>query len=422
MAIQIVCLCGPLDPEILRQGLFRLQARHPQLQSTISDAGRYFGFCNEPYRQSTPEQRYGAVPLEVVPRNGDDSWMGATEQELSRDFLKDSHCLWRVVLLYGGVGDACHELIMVFHHAISDGVSTTRFAHELFLFCGGGVDDDADCLSGSLPASLPWTQPIEQRIPRQDADGSAGSGDQQKNEVGNLPYEVKAPLAGRKARRLFRRIDPQVMAGLKSGCKKNHMTLNGALTAAILLAAADMQNAAEHIACTSAVNLRTYSQPAVSDDHFGCFIMMLDTVHALKGHLSFWDLAANCGRELKREISLKKSQGFLPSQFHKAFLGGAMHNRIAGAAARSQFAAGPAFSNVGRPVFAESYGPLQLRGIYCTAPQVSGLYPFFLCVISLHGTLHCCYSYAEPLISSIRITALANAFECNLQAAAKTQT
>ena len=209
------------------------------------------------------------------------------------------------------------------------------------------------------------------------------------------------------------------MADLKARCEQERTTVSNAFTAALLLSVFEKTDSTQSVPFTFALDLRGYCEPKVADEHFGCFIMMEQTVLTLDKELSFWDLARSCGEELANRVRGKRDSGFMPREFHKTLLRLIVTGNLAESEEQHQFAGGPCLSNLGVLDLSEEYGPFRLKEIYFSSPNLSALYSVFLCVATLHGGLCCALSYTEPLLSRKTAESIADSFVSRLETACK---
>lgn len=400
---------GPLNAATLAQCLSLLQNRHPLLQALIAESSAGYTFTRTAWLALSPDGRRAAVPLQVIARRNEDHWKEVARTEIDRDVAAGAHCLWRTVALQDAAGHV-RELLMLFHHSLCDGMSMTRFVHDLLELAGCAAADQA------LPperAPLPLLGPVEAMLPPPDpADRPATRPDP---ETASWPFEQWAPLEERATRILYWHIEAELLDRIRQHCRRTHTTVNSALTAALLRAAAPADG--QRVPCSSGLNLRPRCAPPLSRDHFGCFIMMLQTSHTRARHQTFWDLARACQADSAAEIALRRAQGFLPRRFHRAFLESTMRDNLAAAEERREFPGGPVLSNLGVLDYSDTCGPLRVRDLYCVTSQLSGLYMLFLGLYSLYGRLFCSLSYTEPLLSAATANRIAATFTEELQRA-----
>jgi len=422
MLFQILRVQGALTPGTVRKALCRLQRRHPLLRARFVEEDRYYRFQVAHDSHGELDEEMHAVPLRVVIRENSSQWEGMIEDEFSRDFDPDSQFLWRTVFLHSEDHDGCNELINLFHHSLSDGSSTARFAHDFLTFCSR-IADGANEVPDSVV--LPLLPAAEQMIP-EISPPPKPAGRKPRNqppEQRQTPWDFEAhkPLNERRARNLYFQIHESDMTDLKARCERERTTVSSALMAALLLSALKKTDSAHHVPFSYAIDLRGYCEPEVTNEHFGCYIMMEQADLDLSKGISFWDLARNCGKELTNRLNLKRNQGFLPREFHKTLLRLIVENNLAESETLQQFVAGPCLSNLGVLDLSEQYGPFQLKEIYFGSAHVSGLYALLLTVVTLHGRLFCALSYTEPLLSRRTAESIADAFVSRLETACKKQ-
>ena len=109
--VQVVTLRGPVDADLLRQALLRLQARHPLLRVRLRGTDRTLSFSDE---DAAP------LPLTVLRRDSDQDWQRVAEEELNRPFALTSDHLTRLTLLHSPERS---DLVIAHHHVIADALS-----------------------------------------------------------------------------------------------------------------------------------------------------------------------------------------------------------------------------------------------------------------------------------------------------------
>ena len=420
MLFQVLRVEGALTPEIVRKTLYRLQIRHPLLRARFVDDDRYYRFQVAHDDEGVCNEETMEVPLRVVSRGDASQWERIVEDECSRDFDPDSPFLWRTIFLQPESHGDCNELINIFHHSLSDGSSTARFAHDLLSFCSQiaeGTDDVPD--RGTLPL-LPAAELMVPVIsPSGEVPGRAPRNNAPEQRETPWDFEAHKPLNERRPHCLYFQIHEGTMLDLKARCERERTTVSSALMAALLLSAWKKTDKAHHVPFSFAIDLRRYCEPKVTNEHFGCYIMMEQAALNLSEEISFWDLARNCGKELTNRVNSKRNQGFMPKEFHKTLLRLIMQSNLAESETRQQFAGGPCLSNLGVLDLSDEYGPFQLKEIYFGSPHPSGLYSVFLCVVTLHGRLFCALCYTEPLLSRRTAESIADSFVSRLETVSK---
>jgi NRPS condensation-like uncharacterized protein len=411
MIFQVLRVEGALTPEIVREAVSVLQRRHPLLRAHIVDDGRYYQVEVAEYGQGTFIEEKPDVPLRVVSRVSDSQWKEIIQDECSRDFDADAHALWRIILLHSENHPQSNEIITLFPHAFSDGMSATHFVHDLLCLCSH-VDN--------IPAveALPLLPAAELMLPdlsssRRFGGRGIGSDSAERKQI-PWDFEDYKPLEERKARFLYFQVDEKTMDAFKKRCQREHTTVNGALLAALLMSALKERESTHHICFSFPIDLRRHCEPEVTNEHFGCYIMMVQAILTLSKKNSFWDIARTCSKEIMMQLISKRKQGFLPREFHKPFLSSTIESTLSKQYEQKHFSWGPALSDLGVLDLSEEYGPFRLKEIYQGTVQVAGLYMLLLCVAAFRGKLFCTLSFTEPLISQDTANGIADSFVSQL--------
>jgi hypothetical protein len=112
-------LLGELDESRLRQALAQVQKKHALLRCVINDsAGRPCFILQE---------KPAAISLRIVERGGEDDWQTEVRKEWVAPFNAGLEPLVRLVWLRG---KDVHELILVGHHCICDGIAGINLLRE----------------------------------------------------------------------------------------------------------------------------------------------------------------------------------------------------------------------------------------------------------------------------------------------------
>jgi hypothetical protein len=398
MILQVVRIEGGLTGGVLAQALALLQLRHPLLRARFGEAGDRPTFI-----VAAPDAATVRVPLRVVPMEDDGAWQRLGESEALRDF--EGEFLWRAILLEGA---ACCDLIFLIHHAIADGHSIVRLVHDLMALCRAIAEGRAGMGDyAPLPLLPPVDELLNRSLPPDSPAGLLATGEQE-GAVHQFPFEGCVPAEERRLATCFRQIEKKAVALFQSRCRSRGVTPTGAITAALLQAAAGTATGPERLAMDTGISLRRYCEPEIGPEHVGCNIMMLQTSHSLKHGGDFWSFAAACQQELRRATALKQRQGFLPRRFHPAFVASSIGSNLQGSGQAGHFANGICFSNPGVLSVEESYGPFRVQDIYNVTCETAGLWLLFLGTHVLHGRLYCDFSFAEPLASRTTVEGIAD--------------
>ncbi len=413
-ALAALQLEGCLPANVLAACLANLQHRHPLLQARIVQADGGFKYDRSSYVGMNEPARLSGVPLRVCKRRGPECWRRIAEEEIDRDASPDSACLWRAVFITEPRGEERSELILLFHHAICDGLSMTRFIHDLLNLCSVAIrSKEIPPRPEPLPLLPPPESMIRKTAPEKVCPPPVPAGSQ----TAALPYEQPVPLERRSTKILFLTLDENLVRRVRERCRRENTTVNSAFSAALVRAVTANQGRRGRIPLSTGLNLRPCCEPQIGPEHFGCYIMMVQSFHDAGLGIGFWDAARACRTEIEREIFVQQRRGFMPRTFHRAFLESAMRDNVARANNEGLFTGGAVLSNLGVLDYPDSYTPVSVRGMYCVTSQLSGLYMLFLGVYTLFGKLFCSLSYPAPLLSAASAASIAERFQTELEQA-----
>jgi NRPS condensation-like uncharacterized protein len=315
--------------------------------------------------------------------------------------------LWRITVL-SSLTQQKHELIFAFHHAIADGLSTTNFIHELLqtytlLAAGNKVN----------LAPLPSLPAVETMLSKKNNWESFVN---EKEKINNSLVDMWEfadfkPIHERRMCNIYQKLTSQQLIVLRQKCRAENTTINAALSAALLLAIQRQKATILNTTLHTPVNLREHCSPKLTDDHIGCYISMVTTVHqAIEQNTPFWQLARNYRSQLLENFS---KIGFYPDDFNlNNFSIVDLMNLfdMPGSSKRKHFSGGFGITNIGEVNLSLSYGSLQLHDFMFCTNHVMGEYILFLHVVTMNGNISFCFSYAEPLLSTDWAEAIVNEF------------
>lgn len=379
VVVVVLRLEGGPSPERLAGALSSLGRRHPLLQVRIVEEDGSFWFESD----GTPP-----IPLRVVERAGEDGWMELAEEELNSPLDAAAGPLLRCTYLAppAPTGSARSEIVLTFHHAAMDAVSTTTLVTDLLHRCGpaaeparkvaGTFEEVAEEVAGTFgevagevagtsgaKSALP---PAEERFPpawrglrgrgrlagfvaRQLADEVAY---RLRTRGGRLP-----PIpTGARCRILPLELPAEATSALARTARRHGATVNGALAAAFLLAANRRLygEGAAALRYMTFADLRPHVVPPVRDGSLGGYLAMLRYTARLRPGMGLWELARKVSRQVSdggrrgdRFASLRMSEWVIRTLIRR------------GAARMSATAV--SYSGVAR--LERSFGPIELRGL-----------------------------------------------------------
>ena len=355
---------GPLNKPILHQALDNLQVRHPLLRVRIVRAGRK--------NANFISDSEAAIPIRSV-QSVSGNWTVEAEHELNTRFKAERAPLMRCVLIQHD--HELHTVLLVFHHAIGDGLSGSYLMRDLF--------SSADAIICGENPSLPPMEPkqaMETYFPHW-VKGAKGRlvhlgfitkyiGLELKRErPARLKKDGWAPFEKRSVHIHALNIQGSVLEKLHLRAKQNQTTLHGAMMAAMILAMArdlDLKHPGL-FSVGSPVNLRKHLQPMIGDD-VGFFVAMGFSTNSATRDTSFWPLARVTRQFLYQCV--EKGIPFVLDYFHKdldiipmLFGTGRTGARIYSTVLNKMTKSMPGFSNIGRLSFPMSAKRLRMDSI-----------------------------------------------------------
>jgi NRPS condensation-like uncharacterized protein len=309
---------GPLNESILQQALKVLQARHPLLRVRIVIEGRSNArFISDP----AP-----AIPIRLA-QSVSGEWTNEAEHELNLRFNTERAPLIRCVLIQHDKEQ--NTVLLVFHHAIGDGLSGAYLLKDLF--------SAADAILRGKKPSLPPMEPrqaMEAYFPNwvKKAKGrlvhlgfiTKYIGLELKRErPARLKRDGWAPFKKRSVHIHSLRIKGPVLKKLHQRAKQYQTTVHGAMLAAMILATArDLDLKQPRLfSVGSPVNLRKHLHPPIEDD-VEFLVAMGFSTNSAKRDSDFWHLAKATRRFLYQCV--ENGIPFVLDYYHKDLVQGVL--------------------------------------------------------------------------------------------------
>ncbi len=358
------CFIGPLNESILRQALVALQARHPLLRVRIVRAGRN----NAKFISDTA----ATIPIRSV-QSAFDQWSIEAEHELNTRFIKGEAPLLRCVLIQHETEH--HTVLLVFHHAIGDGLSGAYLMRDLFSAADAILSGEKPSLPPKEPkqameAYFPnWVKRAKGRLEHLGFIANYIALELKCERPARLKRDGSAPFGKRTANIHALQIHGSVLEKLHLLAKQNQTTVHGAMLAALILAMAqdlDLKKTGL-FSVGSPVNLRKHLQPQIKDD-VGFFVAMGFSTNAAKRDTSFWPLARATRQYLYQCVGrgipfvldyYHKDLDIIPTLFGTGHTGSLIYSTILNKMTKSM----PGFSNIGRLSFPMSTKRLKMDSI-----------------------------------------------------------
>jgi hypothetical protein len=236
-----------------------------------------------------------------------------------------------------------------------------------------------------------------------------------------LPLEQPAPPAERRNRVEQRILEGAVLRALGTRARAEGASLQGALSAALLLATAEAAFADElgagtptTVGCFTPVNLREKLEPPVGED-MGLYISQVTTFHQIIPLPPLWQLAKEVREQLGE--TLESGEQYLTLPLIGLFI---PWGRDPGPRFIRRFDGGsPAalgLSNLARPPIPGHYGPLHIENLHL-AVGVSIVGQLLSIVTTWEDQLTLNLVFAEPLVSRDRARRIADGAIAHLRAA-----
>ncbi len=293
---------GSLNKELLRRALDVLQLRHPMLAVRVAGTS------------STAVLADGdvpSIPLRTFQRSHETSWIRAVETELSIGFDRAEGPLARCGLLESERTDGPNEIILTFHHIIVDATSAGRIVDDLLELCGAGA------------AASPTGDPRQELPPR--ADDLFPSRYRGVSRLWPscrfLAREMAGEAAYRWHTRAHRSRPPRPEHGKPVRCRvlpialseaetdtlvrairRRRLTLNSALTAALLLAVVRRRYSGTDLPHRYFVfpTLRPHLDPPLPDDCDGSYLTTQRYTVRASDTRNVWDFATEIQMQVHR--------------------------------------------------------------------------------------------------------------------------
>ena len=397
--VTISRITGPLSEEIVRQALDLVQHRHPHLNSHI------VGSLNKLYFENKQTQK---IPLRVVNKFHNEHWQEVVREEINEK-IDSSKLLLRSVLVHVENENSTSYLLTAVHHAVTDGLSGIRLHSEILTYCKSLASGKQITQIPILPA-LP---PVEALLPK-SMKGFRGSINsmlcllrltlqQRWIQPATLGFEKHVPIELRSSGIVHRRLDEKLTQKLVNFCRNEKTTVQGALCAAMLLAAArrikSLKRTDVRLSCQSYIDLRKRLKPVISDENMCVLSSAITSFHTVKANTSFWELARDVTQQLKAGLEGNDIFSFV-------LMSRKMINSALAQSHEVPLTVG--LSNVGRVNIPQVYGPFKLEEISYVPAQSAIGGVFTAAVATFEEKMLLNFFFSEPSISQDTMETLAD--------------
>jgi NRPS condensation-like uncharacterized protein len=389
----MIRVCGPLSSALAEKALLMMQKRHAVLRSYFTESSEKGDFLAV---DSTPV----VLPFTTLPRGGEEHWKEVIEKSSMKMFSEMGCYLWRVVFLEGSSAPiGPHEIIVTFHHAISDGISVESFFGQFLEYCTLVFNDTTPeidplpmipSVEELLAKKISWTGFLFSMI------GSSVKLIKYRKHLNR--YERFAPLRERRPGNIYREINDIQSLNLNSLCRENNTTLTGLLSATLTKAvyhAKEIHTTKGVQLLITPVNVRERCSPVVEKERIGCFVDFIETILVFDNDTPLWELARSYRKQLMDGIEYG---GHMPTYYSKP-LAMAIFSSMGKGMLKNVFQYGIGVTNIGRVRFKSHGEPFSVDYFsFCTARQW-GDWMILLHTATVENKLYLCFAFAEPLIS-----------------------
>ena len=302
--------------QIVRKALTILQKRHPFLSARLlHEKGRdYFATLVDP-----------VLPFRNLPRWNDGHWQQTTEVELTNRIDAVNGPMFRCTYLYSESQPRA-EIILAISHFIADSASATHLLNELMTICASLYDgmpvsvselSPAPTLESCFPAAYKGLRLTLRTL----GYALAQMGDEIAYRMQTRGRRIP-PLHKKTSRghTLSIQIPEEIIEPFAQHARKEGVTLNSALNAALLLAVNRHLYDGDEIPMRtfSFADMRPHVEPPLHAENLGLYISMMRYTVNVKGDMDFWLLA----RDLHQKIyaSLKSGDKYVAASMAESLM------------------------------------------------------------------------------------------------------
>jgi hypothetical protein len=334
---------GPIRDEMLVSALARAQERHPLLRVHVVEERGVLRFREEGTTK---------IPLRIRNATGE-TFEAAMEAEIAEGLPSGTAPRLRALLLRGEA-DA-FDVILAMDHAVCDGASVISVFR--------GLLEDFERASPAVPlAPLPSVEDLlmaRRATPKWTARSP-------KHEAPLVPKV--SPRGTRRTRLVVRDLSVDETSRLTVRCRAERTSVNGAITAAALLAMQTVARSGDaRLGVLTNVALRDKADPPIGSEHVGNFVSFVQTYHQVSSSTPLWTLARECRDTITARVAAGEPQGRLAGGqlrwWQRGFL------RHVAPHIRHGLGNALAISNSGRLDLAAKHGAFTLDGVYAASAQ-----------------------------------------------------
>lgn len=391
---------GPLAVQTVQQSLNLLFQQQPLLQARIEKISNDYWFILD--------RNFDDIPFKILERSSPNLWQTITEQELAHPSPTHQY-LWKAIFIHGREGKTDeHELLLIFHHGIADGLSAAHAIKNILYCCQQLAEGKQpvlqkmpfmDCVEKNLQKKISWNEYVKQlqnhhELPQEE----------------NWHYLTQQPVGQRVTKGLFRDFSYEF---LLEQCRQQKVTINSAIAAALIYSGYANKIHSGPISMLTLIDLRKYCEPPWIRDYLSCSVTCVLTKHLLSklNKSSFWNLA----REYQEALYKKISQlAFTPYEFNPQTIENFSIANPLGTInknnSRESYSVDFCLTNLGRIDIPQDYGLFHLKNFYFCTSRQAGAIGCIANVVAFPDRMYICLGYAEPLLSENAIKNLSDVF------------
>jgi hypothetical protein len=276
----------------------------------------------QPYFIILPISVFDTLPVRIIERTNDDEdneFLDKTvEDESNMAFVFDPNSpLWRITLIVSS-GSNIFDMILTINHAIGDGISGMAFftsfieclsekttptfslnndrsSHEL-------IPSNSPSSSSSFLSKIIEKIPIPNFLSQYFFPKTYWTGNTQL--IGDEPFQTRL---------VSFELSPTILHSLHKKCRNEQTTIHTALLSSLLLSITDVFGKRNmEFRCGTAVNIRRFCQPIISNQQMGVFVSAVGSYHYIPYRQNLVDLFWRLARQIKEQINEEIEQAASP--------------------------------------------------------------------------------------------------------------
>ncbi|CAF1521420.1 unnamed protein product [Rotaria sp. Silwood1] len=280
----------------------------------------------EPFFIILPMNIFDCLPIQIIQRTNHNDYDDKQdiflnqiiENETNIGFHYNTYLpLWRIIILISHYSNT-FDIIMTFNHAIADGISGMAFFTTFIEYLS-----NKSSMIYTLNNDRPLHEIIPYKLPKYSSlilqiiekillpnilskyffSKTYWTGNIQKNE-NNLLF--KTHLVSFK-------LSNEILDLLHKKCQLEKTTIHTAILSSLLLSIIEIIDKKNlEFSCSTAINLRQYCQPIISNKQMGVFISAANTYHYIPYREYLLDLFWPLSRQIKEQINQEIQHSVIP--------------------------------------------------------------------------------------------------------------